>query len=166
MTKDLRTTILQIASAFVGIKEIPPNMGFDNKEFERLMRGVGWRPGMAWCNLASEVVWNLAYKTDYIYQYDEIKVRLDKLFSANSQACYLSFEDSEFETSQDPEPGDIGIYRHPGKKSGHTLIVKKVYEDFIETYEGNISDAFKENKRKIKGFSGMVLMGFIKPKIY
>jgi hypothetical protein len=161
----LRKNILARAKSFVGIKEIPPNQSFNNKEFQNLMASVGWRTGWAWCCLFSELVWKLGYEDTFGKRADVNKL-LSKLFSANSQATFLSFSEApEFNISEQPEPADIGIYKS-GNITGHTIIVADniEYTD-IRTVEGNASDKVNELTRKITGWGNYQLMGFIKPAI-
>ena len=163
---ELRNNILNSARSIIGIKEIPPNMGFENKEFEKSMRSAGWRPGMAWCALTGELVWRMGYGYTYpAGRVDEIIIRLNKLFSANAQATYIGFQDSIFTVSQTPEPGDIGIYKKPNTIFGHMVIVEEVGEK-IRTIEGNSGDMVRKQIRTISGWGNYELMGFIKPLIF
>jgi hypothetical protein len=153
--------IINVANGILGIKEIPPNRGFDNKEFEKEMKALcGWRAGQAWCAYTAEYVWRKAYTNVYGDVYDNI---LKRLFSANSQQTYKNFSQSEmFMTGNEPKLGALVIWKHKGI-SGHTaaaVIHINYHNETYVTIEGNKGDMIKEVTHK---FNENNRMGFVYP---
>ena len=166
----LRNEVVTFAEVFIGQKEIPPNLGFEDKNFERHMLEVGWHPGNAWCALTAELIWKIGYKAQYIadeIMQAEINKILSRLCSANSQATYRNFDRSdEFEVSMIPERGDIGVFKS-GKTTGHTVIVREVLSPVeIVTVEGNSGDCVQSLSRLSAGWGNYELMGYIKPTVF
>ena len=54
--------IVEIAMNYLGQEEVSGNMGFEDDEFEKKMKAVGWEKGQAWCAYFAELVWKEAYK--------------------------------------------------------------------------------------------------------
>lgn len=158
---EMKDIIISVAENFVGIQELPPNLGFTDKEFEEAMIEVGWRKRSPWCAWFAELVWEISYWIKY--ESDEIQALLVSLFSANSQQTYRNFEKSkQFITSQKPRLGAIAVYGWDEVR-GHTIAAVTDYTSKeFHTIEGNQNDRVKKHKRKYTS----QLKGFIIPKSF
>lgn len=160
---NIRDIIVSNAKKYIGIKEIPPNLGFDNPEFEKAMKSVGWHKGWAWCTSFVRYVWIESFKQHGDW---EIIDDLKNLISLNSIALIHNFEEVPIFSVRLAlyEPGDIAVWR-TGRTSGHVGIVTKVLdgENKFETIEGNSSDSVKKNIRENKSFPNFELLGFVSP---
>lgn len=172
--KPITDLIAEIALSYEGMKEIPGNMGFEDKVFEELLVEVGWERGQAWCAYFAELVWKKAYKDS-----PETVLLLDKLFTAGAVSTYNNFKASEeFTTDKHPKRGDLVIWQtwknNAPHWTGHAGIVISVSNDneFI-SIEGNtnsqggregIEVALKHRKLTFDAKNGLVLKGFIHPK--
>jgi len=172
---EISKIIIEKANSFVGMEEIPGNLGFKNDYFEDLMITVGWEKTQAWCSYFVELVWKLAYA-----ERDSTFVnKLDTLFSAGAMATWNNFRKSkEFVNDNQPSLGCIVIWQHykDGKPTwmGHAGIVVDFNLTHFMAVEGNTSKAGSReglivglNKRKYDFDSkkGLVLKGFIHPRI-
>lgn len=140
--KNIQSTIVTIASSYVGIEEIPGNKGFKDAEFEAKMKACGFDPGDSWCVLFCELVWKEAYKK--FNAQDTIQI-IDKLFSDSALQTRNNFrENKKFVIDTIPEIGSIVIWQNisEGKVqwTGHAAIVKEIYPEHIMTIEGNTND--------------------------
>lgn len=128
--------VVPLAKSFVGITEVGGNnMGFSSKEYERLMREVGWKPKQSWCGYANIVI------------YDSL--RIPHRMTAWSPTSYnrknVIYTDGEFK--KDFREGDVfslSYQKFKNDKSrfkaiGHTGIVEKIIDEGrnVQTYEGN-----------------------------
>ena len=161
-------TLIEIAKSYIGQKEIKGNKGFEDKEFEKRMKAVGFQSGWAWCCLFAELC--------YISAFVDKKEELTKLFSASVTKTANNFKRSENWTfSMKPTPGSLAVFNivRNGRKqwSGHIGIVEKVKKDgsFL-CIEGNanssggregIEVARRLRKDNSKNLNGLVLQGFI-----
>lgn len=165
--------IIEIAKGFVGLQEIPGNMGFKDERFNELMESVGFQKGQAWCSYFAELVWKLAYQE----QLDMIAI-LDGLFSAGAVKTYNNFLKSYlFIADKHCSPGSVVIWQHWTNNKptwmGHAgIVVSEVHEHEFRTIEGNgNSKGGREGlevaeKRRLLNFDakkGLVLRGFIHP---
>lgn len=180
----IQKEILQTAEQFIGLTELPNNSGFyDHAGVKSLthmhpqeaFEAIGWQKGFAWCMLAAELIWKLAYsKFDY-----SVVLELDKLFSASVAQTEANFKRSDlFEVNTTPKKGSIAIWRHFDSKrqiqwSGHAGIVKSFNKITISTFDGNTNSTggregieFAERKRLLDFTEkpGLVLKCFIHPK--
>jgi hypothetical protein len=136
------------AKKFLGIKEIGDNMFWDDPDFEKKMRAIGWLPGLQWCvfflkALIADVYPELKTKT-----YNNKKI-IDYI-SGSSQTSYanmqmLQKETGMFKVSGMPKAGDIVVWQNydsSGKATdkGHVGLVTKVNGDKFKTIEGNTSE--------------------------
>lgn len=165
----INNTIASIAASYVGEREVPGNMGFTNKQFEKKMIDVGFIKSYSWCALFAELVWSEAYKgTQWL-------AVIKALFSASATTTYKNFDiDKRFEVSQVPQIGAVVIWRHGSGWQGHAGIVTAINGNTIATVEGNTNAAggregieVAEKVRKIKQpfqANGLNLVGFIIPK--
>ncbi|PHS05098.1 MAG: hypothetical protein COA88_12820 [Kordia sp.] len=171
----IRAEIIKQATALLGKKEIKGNQGFYDQQIDQEMRSLGFQDGYAWCALAAELAWTRAYN-----QFDSTMIKeIEKYFTAGAQRTYRKFKKSPFEVNQTPEPGDVVVWKKlsggRNKGYGHVGIVTSELDDegYFTTIEGNTNargsregDGWLPKRRKLKlsGDSGLIVMGFIKPK--
>lgn len=165
----IKETIKQIAQSYLGQREVPGNMGFTDKAFEKKMQAVGFVKSYAWCALFAELVWTEAYKGS------GLQYVIKKLFSASATTTYKNFDiDGTFKVSQTPEVGAVVIWRHGSGWQGHAGIVTEVKGDYIKTVEGNTNSAGGREGIEVAGklrawhnvpyqANGLNLVGFILP---
>lgn len=127
--------IVEIAKSFVGILEIKPNKGFGNKEFEKLMQGVGFYIGAPWCAFFTKLVYKLAYA-----DHKGMTAVVRTCGSGNAQQTLKNFEaNGTFAIGETPKVGAIVIWQNGNSTSGHAGIVIAVDEaaNTMTTIEGN-----------------------------
>lgn len=133
-----RRKIVKFSESLKGQTEIARNAGFTNREFERLMGEVGWKPGDAWCVYFVKLVWyNMA--PEYLKK---------KILSKVSGSTWQTWEnlkgDANFKISAIPMAGDMAIWRmyKNGEPTwdGHAGIVKKLGYGTFTTVEGNTTN--------------------------
>jgi hypothetical protein len=126
----MENKIAEMALSYIGEKEVPGNMGFTDKAFEKKMYDVGFQKTYAWCSLFME----LCVKEGEPEFYEAY----EKLFSASATTTYKNF-DIAGKASQSPEIGCGVIWRHGNGWTGHAGIVVGVdlNNATIETIEGN-----------------------------
>ncbi len=165
---------LRYAKKWVGEKEISGNMGFENSEFDELMRKYGdFKDTQAWCMSFVKMVWikRMGRKFEDI---------LDKLITPSTQTTFQNFENDTsglFKVDKIARVGSIVIWQkyENGQSTwqGHTGIVKKVKTDDFITIEGNTNDsggregievAEKERGYDLNVTNGLRLKGFISKK--
>lgn len=162
---------VHFAKKFVGQKEIAGNMGFQDAEFDRLMREYGdFKDSQSWC--ASFVKMILMKK---VGRHNEELV--DKLITPSTQQTFENFKNDTsglFEINKEAHKGDIVIWQKfkNGKPTwqGHTGIVIKTSKKSFTTVEGNtnskggregIEVAVKERKNDFENKNGLRIKGFI-----
>jgi len=143
-------TLAEIASQYVGKRETPNNSGFQDKEFEKRMKTVGFSSGQAWCCYFAElcvIEWATAIGRK------DIVTLATKLFSGGSTATYKAMDiyakanpTGIVKVSQKWMPNCVGIYRHGNGWEGHTVIpISENANRSTPTYEGNTnSDGSRE----------------------
>lgn len=164
--------ILRVARGFLGIKEKPGNMGFDNKQFEEGLISVGWDYGLPWCDFAAEYVW----RTAYAGMNSVIEAAFRELFSGLVTRTYANFKKSkEFKqyVSNEPLKGSLVCFRHGNTYKGHMGILASFNKKEMLCYEGNTNmkgsrdgDGYYDKKRIIDFTpreKGLYLLGFIHP---
>ena len=170
----IRETILRLAKADIGIKEIFQNRGWEGEDGKRIdteMREVGWLPPRPYCAYWCMKIWYNAYKD---LGHNDLADSVLKILSPNAQTSYKKAQTSIFRVSGDPMPGSIGIMAKGGTSSGHALIVcRRLKNGLIETYEGNTNtagsregDGFYSKRRNVsfaKKADGLYFLGFINP---
>lgn len=163
--------VIAIALSYVGQKEIKGNKGFEDKEFEKRMKAVGFQSGWAWCCLFAELC--------FVSAFVDKKEELTELFSASVTATARNFNASKnWNMTDKPSPGALAIFRvvRNGRKAwqGHIGIVEKVAKDkkTFTCIEGNanssggregIEVAIRKRKLEFDKPNGLVLQGFIVP---
>ena len=157
------------AKRFVGEEEIRGNLGFKNKEFENMMKSVGWQRGQAWCMYFAKVVWINAHK-DYATE-------LNKLLSGGTVNSFNKVKNSpttNFAVTIKPRVGDIAIWQKYSNgratSQGHAAIVQDINRHSFDTIEGNTDDkasregfkvAERERSFDFDKAKGLRLLGFI-----
>ena len=134
-----RARVKAFAKAMVGQKEVSGNMGFQNEQFERLMKEVGWNEGDQWCVYFAKLTW-------YEKAPEWLKPKIKKSISGSSQTTWENVsKDPAFVVSKMPKVGDMVIWQSfkngVGQWSGHAGIVTKVGFNDFKTIEGNTNDA-------------------------
>lgn len=125
-----------IALSYVGKTEVPGNMGFNDKIFQKKLEEVGWEKTFAWCSYFAELVYKEACLDA------TIKKLLTKLFSGSATTTYKNFDlDGTFKTGLLPKPGSLAIYRHGIGWQGHAAIcIDADNGTTFPTVEGNTND--------------------------
>lgn len=128
--------VTKIALSYVGKTEVPGNMGFNDKVFQKKMEEVGWEKTLAWCSYFAELVYKEA-ACDAV-----VKKLLGKLFSGSATTTFKNFQlDGTYKTGMEPKPGSLAIYRHGTGWEGHAAICVEVPDKTIfKTVEGNTND--------------------------
>lgn len=175
---NLQETIIKNAKQWVGERERPGNMGFENPDFDRWMRLYGFQNGWAWCCVFTRGVWVSAYTELYG---DEAGKLIRRLFSPNVQETIKLFkQEKQFSISTVPVPGALICFQNYKKglatSSGHIGIVTEpeITNELtiIHTIEGNTNkygsregDRVAEKKRVPTWYenNGLRLRGFINP---
>ena len=127
--------IIGIAKGYLGQKEVPGNKGFQDKDFEKKMRQVGFYTGAPWCAFFVKLVYGEAY-------YD-VKFLHQAVASNNTGGALDTLQRHEnagvFSIGETPKPGAIVIWRMGSGTNGHAGIVVSVDEanNTMETIEGN-----------------------------
>lgn len=172
--------IIGVAQSYVGQHEVPGNLGFQDKTFEKKMTEVGWRKTQAWCCYFSELVYKEAFAAagyDGMVQPNMFDT-LDKLFSASTQKTYNNFKANgtpyNFTVSDTPQPGDLVIWKdRDNSAQGHVGIVTSgLSEDgkTFSTIEGNTNEkggreglvvAAKDRNYTFSKTPSLVLRGFV-----
>lgn len=162
--------MVKFAESLVGQQEISGNMGFNNKEFQKLMEEVGWGAGDSWCVYLVKLIWYNAAPT-------WLKSKILKRVSGSSWQTWVNLKDDDsFITSKTPEVGDIVIWKkYKGGVyvgSGHAgFVVGKNLDNTFDTIEGNTSDennnegyivANKTRELDFTNNNGLRLIGFIR----
>ena len=165
----IQLKIKNIANSYLGQREVPGNMGFKDKAFEKKMVDVGFVKSYAWCALFAELVWTEAYANSGLV------AKLRRLFSASATTTFKNFDiDKTFKVSQTPVVGAVAIWRHGSGWQGHAGIVVAINGDSMSTVEGNTNAAggregieVASKMRKWKGVpyqaNGLNIVGFIHP---
>ena len=173
----LKEKIVQIASGYVGQKEISGNKGFQRPEFQKKMQDCGWEMGHSWCAYFTELVWKEAFGKKHI-----LYNTLDRLFSPSAVSTYSNFKgiyqhhnSNIFKAGSVPKVGALVAWRYGNGWQGHIGIVEKIIDKKIfGTIEGNTNSLGGregiEVARKTRSLGmpfkakGLNLIGFIYPE--
>jgi hypothetical protein len=130
--------IVKIAESYIGKTEKPGNKGFNDPEFERKMRAVGFLPGHAWCAYFGELVWTEAYAGHKMLPV------ITRLFSPSAVSTFSNFSNSKhFMISPDiPTLGALAIWRYGDGWQGHLGVVTAfdIKNNRMVTADGNTND--------------------------
>lgn len=155
--------IVKVAKKYIGTTEKPNNSGFNNAEFEKRMRQVGFQTGQAWCCYFAELVCKEALLNEFDF--------LDKNFTSSATATFQNFN-LLGDTTKKCSVGSLAVWRYGLGWQGHIGIVSKILDaNTFLCIEGNTNDKggregyiVAERERKIVApFSekGLNLIGFI-----
>lgn len=162
--------IVDTALKYIGQTEKPANSGFNDADFERRMKDVGWEKGLSWCSFFAELCYKEAYS-----QTPETAA-LDKLFSGSATTTFKNFDLAKngWTTGKIPKPGSLAVWRYGVGWQGHIGIVISSTENNFQTVEGNTNDkggregyivAQKTRFLRDKiSANGLNLIGFVYPK--
>ncbi len=159
-------TISEVALSYVGQREISGNKGFENKDFDKKMRSIGFYTGAPWCGFFALLVWSEANQNTSVLSASS-KTLIDKATKAKNWHTV-------------PVPGCVVVWAtfKNGKrqKTGHIGIVTDVNESKYNTVEGNTTDKGgregimvairnRELRDEVwKNKNGLRLMGFVYPE--
>lgn len=157
-----------IAFSYLGRTEKPKNAGFNDAEFEKKMKAVGFQSGHAWCCYFQELVFKEAYPGKF--------KELDRLFSASCVQTFANFKNAGYLIGELPRAGHLVLWQmmKDGKpqQTGHAGIVYKLNSSWeFQSIEGNSNDdggregyevALQPNRKVLKDvWNGLKVLGFI-----
>ncbi len=170
--------IVKEALKWDSIQEIPGNQGWENQEFEKIMKEVGWEEGQAWCAFFVKMVYYKIYiGTSYGPQI------LSDFTGSATQTFRNCQNDPRWDTAtKNPVPGSVVIWRkwHNGRPDwrGHAGIIIEAGAGQIGSHfkslEGNTNEeggrigkevAIKTRMNNHGQTDGLVVEGFILPPI-
>jgi hypothetical protein len=166
-------TIEEVVKKYEGVTELPPNKGWKQSWFEKLMWKVGWYKGAPWCCFSVKQFWS-----DLGYDHSLISgstLQTYERFSKNKQICTV------------PKSGHLVFWRmyRNGKptSAGHVGLITVVGVG-ISVMEGNTShDKMDREGQGIhhkfyhklqwltpsylaeSRYTGLVLLGYVQHKI-
>lgn len=157
----------EIARQYIGQKEKPGNMGFQDAEFEKRMKDVGFVKSHAWCSYFAELVFKEAYPEKFS--------ELDKLFSGSTIQTFRNFRDAAYLIGNVPQIDTLVIWQSmkngAPQATGHAGIVTKVKSTWeFESVEGNTSGegsregwivGVQQRKVLAEVKNGLKVLGFI-----
>jgi len=152
--------ILKEAKKYIGIKEIHPNKGWQNKYFQSLMKKVGWQSGWDYCVLFTKLVLSKTLK-------GKKRSAVAKLFNASSQTTWQNLQKYKhlglYEISKKAKPGSIAFYKHMQKNwRGHADILIRADKDTFTVVSANGSVGVEVKTRKYAFTSNSFrLLGFV-----
>jgi hypothetical protein len=157
----------EVALKYLGQTEKPKNSGFNDSDFERKMREVGFQSGHAWCSYFCELIFKEAFP-------DNFKA-LDKLFSGSTIQTFRNFRDAAYLIGEVPRLDHLVIWQsmkegkpQPTGHAGIVVSVKSTWE--FESVEGNTSGGgsregwiVARHPRKVLATvaDGLKILGFI-----
>jgi len=133
MTRALR--IIAIAESYIGQTEIPGNMGWMDKTFQKKMIEVGFYMKAPWCAFFTKLVYGETY-----YDNKMLHAAVAKCCSGGALLTLQNHEhNGTFSVGEEPRPGAIVIWRLGHGTSGHAGIVVSVDKatNTMTTIEGN-----------------------------
>lgn len=129
----VRATIVRVARAFVGVREIgKTNSGY---WIDKFLGHLGLKPGLAWCMAALQFV--LVFVSRLFGLKDLLPFN-----HAGTKAVY-DWADKKGHTTTtlaEVEPGDLIFWQNGQGPQGHVGLVVKHNGTLVETVEGNTSD--------------------------
>lgn len=163
--------IVGIAGSYVGIIEKPNNQGFWNAAFQKLMIGVGFYLGAAWCAFFVKLVFVQAY-ADNVGLVAVIK----NCFTGGALDTYSRVKaNGTFATGLTPKYGAIAVCQLGKTTKGHMWIVSDVdlATNTQKTIEGNTNASGSREgncvARKLRTINrafkadGLNIVGYIYP---
>lgn len=178
ISTEILNRIVHYAKQFDGVEEIPGNMGWENKEFQKAMEETGWEEGQAYCAFFVKMVYLRIFNDTIFYP------KVEKLFTGSATQTFNNCKkDPSFFTDYHYEiPGTVAVWRKwdngtPSWK-GHIGVVfqrgRGNVGDTFKTIEANTNTdggregkeiAIKERINNHGEKDGLVLEGFIFPPI-
>ncbi len=166
---NLQTEIVRIAKSYLGKTEKPGNSGFNDPEFEKKMKGIGWVKGDPWCADEAKLIWMEANSGDV-----ETQKLIAKYCSGSSIQTYKNFKASkEFHVSSIPVIGAIVVWQEGNGATGHEGVVISLDGNSFNSVEGNTNDkggsegyiCAEKTRMLNKPFNpnGLNVLGFIYP---
>ncbi len=152
--------ILKEAQKYLGQKEIQPNKGWQNRNFQSLMEKIGWQSGWDYCVLFTKLVLLKTLK-------GKKKKAVAKLFNASSQTTWQNLKKFEYlglyKISNKAKVGSIAFYKHMQKEwRGHADIVIEANQDNFKVVSANGSVGVETKTRKYTFNSHTFrLLGFV-----
>lgn len=171
--------IVRHAKKFLGIDEIGDNAGWNDPDFEKKLKSVGWTKGAQWCVFFAKAMFADVYPELKTKVFNGKKI-IDYI-TGSSQETYANMQKLEKETGGmfkvvgAPRPGDLIVWQNYDKtgkpqSTGHVGIVTKVKGDTFSSIEGNTSELGNTqetvNKKEhslgeFKKTTGLRLKGFV-----
>lgn len=161
-------SLSEIAAQYIGIKEISGNNGWDDKEFERKMKAMGWRKGLAYCAFFVKLC-----AFEYYSQFDSGKFSiLERLFSPMAVVTYQNFKKAGY-AYEIPSKNCLVVWQTimggEKKQTGHIAVFKDIEWPDVITIDGNTNlagsrdgDGIYQKRRNIKIYKeGLNFIGFI-----
>jgi hypothetical protein len=132
----IQQAIVRIASKYTGIKEIPQNRGWKNKDFEKKMKAIGWKAPQSWCMYFVKLVLIEAYEAIGDTKMAEW---CHKHLNGGVMSSWRKLKPQmTIVPVTEPEAGLIGFMQNDGKETGHAFVIERVRNlDEIVTIEGN-----------------------------
>lgn len=159
--------IVETARKYIGQTEKPGNMGFNDADFERKMKAVGFQKTHAWCAYFAELVFKEVYPERF--------AELDALFSASAVQTFRNFRDAGYPVHYVPKEGYLVVWQNhkEGKPqwTGHVGIVTEVIDNHtFKSVEGNTNDVggregyivAERIRKNVPVNNGLKVIGFIK----
>jgi len=174
METTINQEVLLRAIKEIGQREVPPNLGFEDKEFEERMKAVGFVPGNAWCALFTELIWEEAYQNWDATLFTRLKV----LFNASAVTTFRNFQKTkDFIVDKKFEVGCLVAFQTYKEGAAHWtghIAIGKSYDrktNKVTTIDGNTNDAggregiIVAEKSRTLNFdpiqNGLVCLGFV-----
>lgn len=157
--------IIEIASKFIGEKELAGNRFTDDTELGKILHEAGQRDGEPWCAYFAEAICKQAYP-------DKSK-ELQNLFSASAVQTFKNFVEADYAVTAVPRKGALVVWRKYvngiPQRQGHIGIVAEVLPTSFKSIEGNSNakgsrdaDSVVANTRVEQyNDNGLSIMGFI-----
>lgn len=160
--------IIETARKDLGKKEKSGNTGFEDKQLEKDMLAVGWRPGWAWCaSILEKWIWQA---------YPNLKEEVQGYFVPSAVATFRNLKNAGYPVSMTPTEGALVFWQRMkdgnAQWQGHAGVVSRVVSprEFI-SIEGNTSEkgsregtTILENRRFVNPDveNGLKVVGFVK----
>lgn len=128
--------IVDISTSWLHVVEIGKNEKFNDEEYQKKLKAVGWKPGLPWCMFDAKMVWLEAYKDTSVYE------EIDDVLKGGVVVSYRNAKASPIiKVQQKPVVGGIVCWS-TGNGRGHAGIITHIVDDFtVKTIEGNTSRA-------------------------
>ena len=135
------------AASFVGVREKGGNnQGFGDKELQKMMAAVGWKPGYAWCSFFVMAMLDECGISHTISGWAPTAYnRKDVIFTDGR--FYQSFKEGDVLVMTLSYNDRKGRY----KNIGHTGIVDRIGEHSIRAIEGNTNEQGMRDSRSRDG---------------